>query len=209
MPVIPLPLFCLSSVVSYVSSLTSYYHRYICYIDSIEQITERLPAETNSLLLLDFSTATRHSRELEELSLSHPKCQSVILNAPQQLKTSQLLKLGKIKGLFYRGTPATELTPKLEHILAGGLCLPVEVTAQLLDYYQSVMIRHGKPHQHNLTQREIDVLRLLRSGFSNTRLADELFVSEHTIKSHLYKIFRKLNIKNRSQAIEWAYKFLP
>ncbi|WP_181388458.1 response regulator transcription factor [Vibrio albus] len=209
MPAIYLPLFCLHSLAGYMSELPIGYGKNITYIEHVEQIKDQLPMDTESLVLLDFTSASEQPYQLEELGLNHPKCQLIVLNAPQNLRTSQLLKLGKIKGLFYQNMSASEVALGIEHILKGQLFLPDQVMKQLLDYYQSVMIRHGKPHQHNLTPREMDVLRLLRSGASNTRLADELFISEHTIKSHLYKIFRKLNIKNRNQAIEWAYKFLP
>jgi ATP/maltotriose-dependent transcriptional regulator MalT len=42
------------------------------------------------------------------------------------------------------------------------------------------------------------------TGASNTEIADSLFVSEHTVKSHLYNVFKKLNVKNRLQAVSWA-----
>ncbi|MCV5737336.1 helix-turn-helix transcriptional regulator, partial [Escherichia coli] len=52
--------------------------------------------------------------------------------------------------------------------------------------------------------RELQVLRCLQAGASNSQMAEELFVSEFTIKSHLYQIFKKLSVKNRVQAIAWA-----
>ncbi|MEZ9335197.1 response regulator transcription factor, partial [Vibrio sp. 10N.286.51.A4] len=60
------------------------------------------------------------------------------------------------------------------------------------------------PTNVDLTIREIQVIRCLQSGSSNTQIADDLFISEFTVKSHLYQIFRKLAVKNRVQAIAWA-----
>ncbi|MDG2667270.1 cyclic-di-GMP-binding transcriptional regulator CpsQ, partial [Vibrio parahaemolyticus] len=59
-----------------------------------------------------------------------------------------------------------------------------------------------------LTRREIQVLKMLKEGGSNMEIADSLFISEHTIKSHLYNIFRKLEVKNRTQATSWAKRNL-
>ncbi|TOD28101.1 helix-turn-helix transcriptional regulator, partial [Vibrio parahaemolyticus] len=56
--------------------------------------------------------------------------------------------------------------------------------------------------------REIQVLKMLKEGGSNMEIADSLFISEHTIKSHLYNIFRKLEVKNRTQATSWAKRNL-
>lgn len=46
------------------------------------------------------------------------------------------------------------------------------------------------------------------TGASNVEIADSLFVSEHTVKSHLYNVFKKLNVKNRIQAVSWAKEYL-
>ncbi|HHP0488874.1 TPA: LuxR C-terminal-related transcriptional regulator, partial [Vibrio harveyi] len=59
-----------------------------------------------------------------------------------------------------------------------------------------------------LTRREIQVLQILKEGGSNMEIADSLFISEHTIKSHLYNIFRKIEVKNRTQATSWAKRNL-
>ncbi|EPH5597647.1 response regulator transcription factor, partial [Vibrio alginolyticus] len=59
-----------------------------------------------------------------------------------------------------------------------------------------------------LTRREVQVLKMLKEGGSNMEIADSLFISEHTIKSHLYNIFRKLEVKNRTQATSWAKRNL-
>lgn len=56
--------------------------------------------------------------------------------------------------------------------------------------------------------REQEIIRYLMTGASNTEIADSLFVSEHTIKSHLYNVFKKLNVKNRLQAVSWAKEYL-
>ncbi|MGL5284056.1 MAG: LuxR C-terminal-related transcriptional regulator, partial [Plesiomonas shigelloides] len=74
----------------------------------------------------------------------------------------------------------------------------------------SLLIEHLRVHQRNsanypqLTFREKEILEQLRSGASNMEIASMLFVSEHTIKSHLYNLFRKINVRNRTQAIYWA-----
>ncbi len=51
-----------------------------------------------------------------------------------------------------------------------------------------------------LTEREKDVLLLVTEGYTNKEIAQELFLTEYTIKSHLLNIFKKLNVKNRTKA---------
>ena len=62
----------------------------------------------------------------------------------------------------------------------------------------------GRPEKHGLTQRQIDVLRLLAKGYANTEIAARLRISPHTVKSHVITIFNKLAVNDRIQAAVWA-----
>lgn len=85
---------------------------------------------------------------------------------------------------------------------AGGGWIPRHLLCDLVDGY-----RKGSG-QTLLTAREEEIVRRLMAGASNTEIADNLFVSEHTIKSHLDNMFKKLNVKNRLQAVSWAKESL-
>ena len=56
-------------------------------------------------------------------------------------------------------------------------------------------------NRFDLTQRELDVLQILQTGWSAKEMASHLFLAEATVKSHLASIYRKLDVKNRTQAI--------
>jgi DNA-binding NarL/FixJ family response regulator len=65
----------------------------------------------------------------------------------------------------------------------------------------------GSAHESlGLTQRELELLRLVASGATNSRLARQLFVTEQTVKFHLSNIYRKLGVANRTQASRFAYQ---
>lgn len=128
----------------------------------------------------------------------------ILFNVPQQLPTSELLTYGVLKGLFYNTDNKDKIAHGLQEVIDGDNWLPRKVTNQLLFYYRNMVNTNTTPTNVDLTIREIQVIRCLQSGSSNTQIADDLFISEFTVKSHLYQIFRKLAVKNRVQAIAWA-----
>lgn len=62
--------------------------------------------------------------------------------------------------------------------------------------------------QTGLSVREIEILRLLSSGAANEEIAQRLFISQNTVKTHLYNIYKKVNVSNRLHAAAWASKNL-
>ncbi|WED21577.1 LuxR C-terminal-related transcriptional regulator [Vibrio sp. JC009] len=168
-----------------------------------------LSSEVVNYIIIEFNMAL-HSIPFLENTLPNPNiCHTIVYNAPDRIVTSELIKLGHIKGYFCTHDSEPDLLSGVQSILEGDYSLSDKISCQLLSYYQSVVLRHTEPHFINLTKREIEVLQSLKAGMSNNRLADELYVSEHTVKSHLYKIFKKLGVRSRNQAIVWAHKFLP
>ena len=59
-----------------------------------------------------------------------------------------------------------------------------------------------------LTKRQAEILALVAVGHSNEEIAQKLYISAHTVKTHLYTIFKKINVPNRMQASLWAAKNL-
>ncbi|MFN3968075.1 response regulator transcription factor [Flavobacterium sp.] len=71
---------------------------------------------------------------------------------------------------------------------------------------QNFILNETELHQRNISKRELEVLTLMAKGLSNQEIAEQLFVSLNTIKTHSAKLFEKLEVKRRTQAIEIAKK---
>jgi DNA-binding NarL/FixJ family response regulator len=69
--------------------------------------------------------------------------------------------------------------------------------------------RSPVPRQDELTDRELDVLRLVAEGMANKQIARKLGISERTVKAHLTSVFQRLGVSDRVQAALWAQQHLP
>ncbi|MCR9613925.1 LuxR C-terminal-related transcriptional regulator, partial [Vibrio alginolyticus] len=132
------------------------------------------------------------------------------LNLGYDLDTEELASWPHVKGIFGPGDSMDKVCQGLKAIIKGDNWLSRRLLDQLVNYYRgkeanSIM---EPAIEVELTRREIQVLKMLKEGGSNMEIADSLFISEHTIKSHLYNIFRKLEVKNRTQATSWARRNL-
>ena len=77
----------------------------------------------------------------------------------------------------------------------------------ILKYSQRFVPRdRKKPH---LTRREKEILASLASGASNEHIADEFLIIQHTVRTHLYRVFRKIDVTNRTQASLWVARNMP
>ncbi|MCA0934317.1 LuxR C-terminal-related transcriptional regulator [Vibrio sp. B1FLJ16] len=163
----------------------------------------------NYFLLVDFSVETP-SETLVYLKNSNKVLGTIMLNLGHDLDTEELASWPDVKGIFGPKDPMDKVCKGLSAIVKGDNWLPRRLLEQLVTYYK---VKERAPVTEpvidiELTRREMQVLKVLKDGGSNMEIADSLFISEHTIKSHLYNIFRKLEVKNRNQATSWAKRNL-
>jgi len=88
--------------------------------------------------------------------------------------------------------------------LIGFLFMAMGIWLGMTWYKKKNNVERYDPAKLGLSQREVEVLELLSQGYSNQEIADKLFVSLNTIKTHISKIYQKLNAKRRTQAIQKA-----
>jgi DNA-binding NarL/FixJ family response regulator len=112
-------------------------------------------------------------------------------------------------GFLLKDVRPPELVEAIRVVARGDALLAPTVTRRLLDRFASTLPEEPSPAPPALdvlTEREVQVLRLIASGRSNAELAAELFVSETTVKTHVSSILRKLDLRDRVQAVILAYE---
>jgi len=113
-------------------------------------------------------------------------------------------------GYILKNTEPEELVQAIHHIAQGGVIIsPVMAIKLLTEFRDSDADAKAKKtagEEANLSPREDEVLRLVSQGATNKEIADSLFISENTVKTHLRNIMDKLHLANRSQAAAYAVK---
>ena len=167
-------------------------------------VLKNQPLAHNCLIMIDISTVSENEiREWQKKLHDLPSDSStILLNVDDIHDKDNILLWPNCAGVFAEKTTLDEFALGMKKVLNGEYWLPRTVMTELLQHYRTDF----KPSEQSLemlTSRERDVLLLLPTSKSNIEIAEALFVSEHTIKSHLYKIFKKINVKNRMQAMSW------
>jgi len=113
-------------------------------------------------------------------------------------------------GFLLKDTPPRQIAAAVRAVADGTATLSPKVTAQLIDSYVDKKAAPRKAQAlrrlRGLSERELEVLRLLGTGESNADLAKQLFVSEATVKTYVSRLLAKLDLTNRTQAAILAHE---
>ena len=113
------------------------------------------------------------------------------------------------RGYLTKDAGAEDIAGAIAAVDRGDALLNPAVQARLLDHLDSAPPAPTPPAPalpDGLTAREAEVLRLIAAGHSNAEIAAELFISEATVKTHINHVWRKTGVRDRAQAVTYAYR---
>jgi LuxR family transcriptional regulator of csgAB operon len=112
-----------------------------------------------------------------------------------------------IRGFFYEEDALEMLAKGIRALFAGELWISRKVMTAYIE--KSMSPTYAAPEKETmLTTREIEILRSIATGATNSKVADKLCISPHTVRTHLHNTFRKIKVRNRLQAALWSAKNL-
>ena len=166
----------------------------------------RLVAEHNPDVLLvdlrmpkcDGVEATRRVRT------DHPGTEVVVLTTYSDDDSVLSALRAGARGFLTKDADAESIGRALQAAAAGQSIVDAEIQRRLIE--GAATPRPADPADTGLTPREIEVLRLIADGLSNTEIARHLVVSEATLKTHINHLFAKANLRDRAQAVAYAYR---
>ena len=109
-------------------------------------------------------------------------------------------------GFVLKDAPADQLVAGVRTVAAGEALLAPSVTRRLIEEFARTAPRSAPSGFDDLTAREVDVLKLMAKGLSNAEIATRLIIGEATVRTHVTRILRKLDLRDRVQAVVLAHE---
>ena len=169
-------------------------------IEAVASVRALLP----QIVLLDIRMAGGDGLDaLRTLKAEHPQTAVVMLTSYENPTYMARAVAGGAAGYLLKGLKRVELIAALRAVADGEMLLSREDLARSLrGLSESASLAQDLIHP--LSERELDVLRLLATGLSNREIGELLFITENTIKTHVIHIIGKLGVSDRVQAAVWA-----
>ena len=144
-----------------------------------------------------------------QITARHPQTKIVVLTTyADDVSIHGALQAGAL-GYLTKDSGREDIARAVIAAAAGQSILDADVQRRLVTAATTARpapVSQTTPPPDNLTMREVEVLRLIAAGRSNTQIARELFVSEATIKTHINHLFAKTGVRDRAQAVRYAYR---
>jgi DNA-binding NarL/FixJ family response regulator len=112
-------------------------------------------------------------------------------------------------GFMLKDVPPEQLVTGIHAVASGDALLAPSVTRRVIEEFvrrPPASVQRPPKEVEELTDRELEVLKLIARGLSNAEIAKELFVSETTVKTHVARVLMKLGLRDRVQAVVLAYE---
>ena len=174
-------------------------------LEAIEKTKEIAP----DVVLMDLNMPRCSGLEaIQALQTEMPQVNVLVLTvSDKEADLFAAVKFGA-RGYILKNTEPEELIHAILHIAQGGVIVSPLMATKLLtefkDLSAGVERESIRGTEAILSPREGEVLQLVAQGASNRKIADSLFISENTVKTHLRNIMEKLHLANRSQAAAYA-----
>jgi DNA-binding NarL/FixJ family response regulator len=165
------------------------------FVDGRTSIAGALERVTPDIVLMDDMQEAEHAlARLREVNEVAPTAQTILLTARMEDEW--------VAEAFAAGAHA--VISKSVHPVALGTLLRETALGHVIHRYRPTPVE-VQEEQCPLTQRELEILRLVAEGYTNGRIARDLWVTEQTVKFHLSNTYRKLGVANRTEASRYAY----
>jgi DNA-binding NarL/FixJ family response regulator len=175
---------------------------------SAEEALARLPALRLDVVLMDIHLPGMSGIEcIRQLKLQQPAMQVAMLTVFEDHdRIFQSLAAGA-SGYLLKQTPPEKLLEAIAELHRGGSPMSAQIARRVVETFQRPA--PAAAPEADLTPRELEVIRLLARGFLYKEIADQLGLSVETVRTHLHRIYDKLHVRTRTEAVMKVYGTTP
>ncbi len=145
-----------------------------------------------------------------EIKKQHPKVNIIMLTSNGEREKVLTAFSSGANGYCIKDIKIDELSRVIETVMNGGIWVDTKIASYVFDVMthlnEEQKKNRVKGEEYNISEREMEVLKLVAGGLSNDEIADKLFISRNTVKNHIAGIISKLAVKDRTQAAIFAIK---
>ena len=173
----------------------------------VQENEQKLP----QFLLLDWTSVDTENiwQDIDSWRKTNScRCFLAFYNVDPKVEIEKLALTNNIQGLFYKDDPLHIISKGISSILNGDLWFSRKTLSKCIMERRPLNIFADHAASSNLTLREKEILTLMASAYGNKEIASKLCISFHTVKTHVYNIYKKINANSRFQAALWAAKYL-
>jgi NarL family two-component system response regulator LiaR len=170
--------------------------------EAIKMVSEQIPDVVLMDLIMPGMDGIEATREVKKVS---PRTQVVVLTSYHEDEhIFPALKAGAISYIL-KDMKMDKLAEIIQRAVRGEVTLHPFVAARVLRNLRGEN-KDGEALYADLTERELDVLKLIANGLTNSQIAEKLFISENTVKGHVSNILSKLHLADRTQVAAYAWQ---
>lgn len=169
------------------------------------QVIEKLAQISPDIIITDIHMPEMNGIELTNIvRKNYPAVKILALSmSGEEGMITEMVDAG-ISGYVIKNTGKEELRGALLKIMKGEVYFSAEVASQLTKALMEKKRRADEPTAAKLTQREVEIVKLIAMEYSNEKIAKELFISERTVETHRKNIFRKSQTKSLIGLMKYA-----
>lgn len=171
--------------------------------ENIVKYLNNNPDENVSLVITDISMPNMDGITLNKLiKEKHPQIKTLIVSMLCDANKIEELIKDDVDGYVPKNAEKTEFLNAIKEIIQGKKYFSKEI----MDFYMESTFTKKREQEIKLTDREIDVIKLIAQEYTTQEIADQLFLSKHTIESYRKNLISKLNVRNLAGLTKYALK---
>lgn len=182
------------------------YFKAVIITTNPQELLRQMACTAVDILFADIAMLYRNGHELaNKVKELFPAVKMVALfEKGHHNIVNTMIEEGTLSGYVLKSTDKQALTTALEHIVEGMYSNEKVVVKQVPEAH--VRFRKLDPQEIHLTDRELEIIRLIEQEYSNKQIAERLFISERTVETHRKNIFRKTKTNSVIGLIKYAYE---